>query len=77
LDAQYDDILGPFQKNWYIFVITEKQRFNSTDVIDFLDKLQRYVHQERLAAKEAMAHLYFAPVRNLEQGLIANAPHTT
>lgn len=31
--------------------------------IDFLDKLLRYDHQERLTALEAMAHPYFEPVR--------------
>lgn len=65
LDAEYDNILGRFQKkNWYSFVTPENQRFVSTDAIDFLDKLLRYDHQERLTAKEAMAHPYFAPVRN-------------
>jgi casein kinase II subunit alpha len=78
LDAQYNDILGRFQKkNWHSFVTPENQGFVSTDAIDFLDKLLRYDHQERLTAKEAMAHPYFAPVRNHEQGLNANASHTT
>ena len=31
--------------------------------IDFVSKLLRYDHQERLSAKEAMSHPYFAPVR--------------
>lgn len=31
--------------------------------IDFLDKLLKYDHQERLTALEAMAHPYFDPVR--------------
>jgi casein kinase II subunit alpha len=82
LDAQYDDILGRFQKkNWNTFVNAENQKFVSNEAIDFLDKLLRYDHQvlpfpyittrltnltssqERLTAKEAMAHPYFAPVR--------------
>ncbi|KAK8182981.1 kinase-like domain-containing protein [Phyllosticta paracitricarpa] len=64
LDAQYDDILGRFpKKSWHSFINAENQRFVSNDAIDFLDKLLRYDHQERLTAKEAMAHPYFNPVR--------------
>ena len=49
LDAQYDDILGRFQKKpWHSFVNSENQRFVSNDAIDFLDKLLRYDHQVRL-----------------------------
>ncbi|KAL2199861.1 kinase-like domain-containing protein [Corynascus similis CBS 632.67] len=65
LDAQYDDILGRFQKKpWHSFVNSENQRFVSNEAIDFLDKLLRYDHAERLTAKEAMAHPYFAPIRD-------------
>ncbi|KAF7911167.1 uncharacterized protein EAF01_002675 [Botrytis porri] len=64
LDAQYDDILGRFpKKNWHSFVNAENQRFVTNEAIDFLDKLLRYDHQERLTAKEAMAHPFFAPIR--------------
>ena len=68
------------RKPWASFVNQENQRFVSNDAIDFLDKLLRYDHQvslvftnilhianlyqERLTAQEAMAHPYFAPVRN-------------
>lgn len=38
----------------------------SPEAIDFLDRLLRYDHQERLTAKEAMVHPYFAPVRERE-----------
>ncbi|KIW56184.1 casein kinase II subunit alpha [Exophiala xenobiotica] len=65
LDAQYDDILSRFPKKpWQSFVNADNQRFVSPEAIDFLDKLLRYDHQERLTAQEAMAHPYFAPVRN-------------
>lgn len=64
LDAQYDDILGRFPKrSWQSFVNSENQRFVSPEALDFLDKLLRYDHMERLTAKEAMAHPYFGPVR--------------
>ena len=46
LDAQYDDILGRFQKKpWHSFVTSENQRFVSNEAIDFLDKLLKYDHQ--------------------------------
>lgn len=35
----------------------------STELFDLLDKLLRYDHQERLTAREAMAHPYFDKVR--------------
>ncbi|TID16992.1 casein kinase II subunit alpha [Venturia nashicola] len=64
LDAQYDDILGRFpKKSWHSFINQDNTRFVSNEAIDFLDKLLRYDHQERLTAKEAMAHPYFHPVR--------------
>ena len=37
----------------------------SDEAIDFLDKLLRYDHQERLTAQEAQNHPYFDPVRAL------------
>ena len=45
------------------FITPENQRFISEEAIDFLDKLLRYDHQERLTALEAQEHPYFAPVR--------------
>lgn len=35
----------------------------SAEALDFLDKLLRYDHQERLSALEAMDHPYFYPVK--------------
>ncbi|KAG0311437.1 Casein kinase II subunit alpha [Dissophora globulifera] len=64
LDVQYDEILGRYpRKPWSKFVTPENQRFVSNAAIDFLDKLLRYDHQERLTAAEAMEHPYFDPVR--------------
>lgn len=47
------------RKPWTKFVTNDNQRFVTDDSVDFLDKLLRYDHQERLTAKEAMAHPYF------------------
>ena len=64
LDAHYDGILGRYpRKPWVRFITPENQRFISEEAIDFLDKLLRYDHQERLTALEAQEHPYFAPVR--------------
>ena len=49
-----------YQKRpWTRFITSENQRYISNEAIDFLDKLLRYDHQERLTAKEAQAHPYF------------------
>ena len=81
------------KKPWHSFINADNQRFVSNDAIDFLDKLLRYDHQvcsasrptlhmlnclkERLTAKEAMAHNYFAPVRqNAQNHNAAGASHT-
>lgn len=38
---------------------SENQHLVSAEAVDFLDKLLRYDHQERITAKEAMEHPYF------------------
>ena len=54
----------PFTK----FVNSDNQHLVSAEAIDFIDKLLRYDHQERLTAREAMAHPFLAPVRAKEGG---------
>lgn len=51
------------RKPWTKFVNAENQHLVTPEAIDFIDKLLRYDHQERLTAQEAMAHPYLAPVR--------------
>lgn len=64
LDPHFDGILGRHAKKpWQKFITPENQHLVSDEAIDFVSKLLRYDHQERLSAKEAMAHAYFAPVR--------------
>jgi len=63
LDPVFDDILGRYtRKPWTRFVTAENERYISPEALDFLDKLLRYDHQERLTPKEAMLHPYFEPV---------------
>merc|ERR1712127_862814 len=64
LDPHFDGILGRHsKKSWQKFVTSENQHLVSDEAIDYVSKLLRYDHQERLSAKEASAHPYFAPVR--------------
>ena len=69
LDPRFNDILGRHsRKRWERFVHSENQHLVSPEALDFLDRLLRYDHQERLTAKEAMDHAYFAPVRDSSSG---------
>ena len=47
------------KKPWTRFITSENQRYISNEAIDFLDKLLRYDHQERLTAREAQSQPYF------------------
>ncbi|XWS21274.1 hypothetical protein CRYUN_Cryun30bG0041800 [Craigia yunnanensis] len=47
-------------------VVQIYQHLVSPEAINFLDKLLHYDHQDRLTAREAMAHPYFFQVRSAE-----------
>ncbi|KAI3860226.1 hypothetical protein MKW98_031896 [Papaver atlanticum] len=67
LDPQLDGLVGRHsRKPWTKFFNADNQHLVSPEAVDFLDKLLRYDHQERLTAKEAMAHPYFSQVRVAE-----------
>lgn len=71
LDPRFNGILGRHsRKRWERFIHSENQHLVSPEAIDFLDKLLRYNHQERLTAREAMDHPYFYKVAK-EQGLLS------
>ncbi|MBA0677755.1 hypothetical protein Goari_019144, partial [Gossypium aridum] len=71
LDPQLAFIVGRHsRKPWTKFINAENQHLALPEAIDFLDKLLRYDHVERLTAKEAMAHPYFYPIRNAESSRI-------
>lgn len=60
LDPRFNDILGRHsRKRWERFMHSENQHLVSHESLDFLDKLLRYDHYERLTAREAMEHPYF------------------
>ncbi|KAF2618287.1 hypothetical protein F2Q68_00041259 [Brassica cretica] len=67
LDAQLEALVGRHsRKPWSKFINADNRHLVSPEAIDFLDKLLRYDHQDRLTAKEAMAHPYFAQVKAAE-----------
>ncbi|KAJ0025834.1 hypothetical protein Pint_08668 [Pistacia integerrima] len=67
LDPQLEALVGRHsRKPWSRFMNADNQHLVSPEAIDFLDKLLRYDHQDRLTAREAMAHPYFYQVRNAE-----------
>ncbi|XP_038716693.1 casein kinase II subunit alpha-2 isoform X2 [Tripterygium wilfordii] len=67
LDPQLEALVGRHsRKPWSRFINSENQHLVSPEAIDFLDKLLRYDHQDRLTAREAMAHPYFFQVRSAE-----------
>lgn len=75
LSAHYDGHLSRTKypvKPYSSFVTKENQHLANKEALDFLDRLLRYDHQERLTAKEAMQHPYFAPVIKAAQA--QNAP---
>ncbi|KAI9475472.1 MAG: casein kinase II catalytic subunit [Benjaminiella poitrasii] len=60
LGRQYDGLIKPHKPvPWLKFVGYHNKKYMSSELFDFLDKLLRYDHQERLTAREAMAHPYF------------------
>lgn len=67
LDPRFSSILGRHsKKRWERFVHSENQHLVSPEALDFLDKLLRYDHYERLTARESMDHPYFYPVTKNE-----------
>lgn len=64
LDPNFEQLIGRHsRKPWNKYVTAENQHLVSTEAIDFLDKLLRYDHQERITAKEAQDHPYFAVLK--------------
>jgi casein kinase II subunit alpha len=65
LDPHLEALIGRHsRKPWSKFVNADNQHLVTPEAIDFLDKLLRYDHQERITAKEAQKHPFFDPVRD-------------
>ncbi|KAG2425790.1 hypothetical protein HXX76_013415 [Chlamydomonas incerta] len=74
LDPQLEALVGTHSKKaWQRFVTPDNQHLVSPEAIDFVDKLLRYDHQERLTCTEAMSHPYLAPIRAAEAAEAAAA----
>ncbi|KAJ3229895.1 Casein kinase II subunit alpha [Chytriomyces hyalinus] len=66
LDPHFDTVLSRYpRKPWSRFINVDNERYISPEAIDFLDRLLRYDHQERLTPLEAMTHPYFDPVSGM------------
>ncbi|SAM08032.1 hypothetical protein [Absidia glauca] len=67
LGSQFDGVFGSWQpRPWTKFVGPANKKYASPEVFDLLDNLLCYDHQERLTAKEAMDHVWFKPIREME-----------
>lgn len=69
LDPQQEAQLGSHtRKPWSRFVNADNQHLATPEAIDFIDKLLRYDHQERITSQDALSHHYFNPIRNMSAG---------
>lgn len=76
LDPRFNGILGRHsRKRWERFIHSENQHLVNPEAIDYLDKLLRYDHQDRLTAREAMEHPYFFGIVK-EQSRFASSSST-
>lgn len=63
LHPKFQDILERHsKKRWERFATTDNSHLVCPEAIDFLDKLLRYDHQDRMTAREAMEHPYLQTV---------------
>lgn len=68
LDPAIESQLGRFPRRpWTKFVNNYNKRYIVPEALDFVDRLLRYDHQERLTPREAMVHPYFKPVREYHE----------
>jgi len=51
------------QRPWSVFITPENAHLCTPDAIALLDNLLRYDPLDRITAKEAMDHMYFAPLK--------------
>ena len=66
LDRETVQLLGRYERHaWKEFETDATRKFINDDLYDYLDKTLVYDHANRLTAKEAMAHKYFDPVRDI------------
>eukprot|EP00898_Chlorokybus_atmophyticus_P006078 jgi/Chlat1/6471/Chrsp45S05977 len=67
LDPHLQSLLGSHsRKPLTRFINSDNQHLVSPEAIEFLDKMLRYNHAERITAREAMDLPYFVPIRQAE-----------
>ncbi|CCC67890.1 hypothetical protein NCAS_0A13320 [Naumovozyma castellii] len=65
LPREFHDMDQYIRRPWYRFINDANRHLcDNEDIIDLIDNLLKYDHQERLTAKEAMGHPWFEPIRN-------------
>ncbi|KDO21946.1 hypothetical protein SPRG_12812 [Saprolegnia parasitica CBS 223.65] len=52
------------RNSWEKFITPDNKHLVTPEALDFLENLLKYDHQERLTAKEAMAHPFFQVIRD-------------
>lgn len=63
LPREFHDMDQYIRKPWYRFINDNNKHLSGNEeIVDLIDNLLRYDHQERLTAKEAMGHPWFAPI---------------
>ena len=68
LDPAIESQLGRYARRpWAKFVNNFNKRYIVPEALDFVDRLLRYDHQERLTPREAMGHAYFKPIREYHE----------
>ncbi|KXZ52388.1 hypothetical protein GPECTOR_9g432 [Gonium pectorale] len=64
LEPQQEALLGNHsRKPWSKFVNADNAHLATPEAIDFIDRLLRYDHQDRITSMDALNHPYFDPVR--------------
>lgn len=64
LPREFHDIDQYIRRPWRRFINDSNRHLcDNEEIIDLIDNLLRYDHQERLTAKEAMGHPWFEPIR--------------
>lgn len=61
LSSEYDDILGQYPRRpWSVFINNDNKALSTAPhIVNLVDSLLVYDHQERLTAREAMDHPFF------------------
>ncbi|KAL8274741.1 hypothetical protein Esti_001346 [Eimeria stiedai] len=74
LEKSFAHLVGKHtRKQWSRFVTPENQHLASAEVIDLIDRMLVYDHQQRILPRDAMLHPYFRPVVEEEQRTAAAA----